>query len=269
MIISLVSCVSTRPLQYMQGSFDTAAMSHYNIPEPIIQQNDLLSIVVYSDNPAATALYNQSLGGSGGASGGTTGGSGGGAAGGASGGGLSISTGGSNPSSGGYLVDQEGNIQFQGLGTLHVTGLTKQQLKDTLEERLKVYLTNPYCTVRFTNFKITVIGDVVHPSIFTIPNERVNLLEALGLAGDLNVTARRDNVLIIREQDGKREFGRIDLTKPDIFKSPFYELKQNDVIYVDLGKNKAAIADQTTVRNITLATSIITTIILIITVLKN
>ena len=256
---AMTSCTNTRRLQYMQGSFDTAALSQYVIPEPVIQQNDLLSIIVYSDNPAATAIYNQPAGISAGSAATTS-----------TAPTASASTG--APSAGspspGYLVDGEGNIQFQGIGTLHVEGMTKDSLKKVLDSALKNYLTNPHYAIRFLNFKITVIGDVAHPAIYSIPAERVNLLEALGLAGDLNVTARRDNLLIIREQNGKREFGRIDLTRPDIFKSPFFQLRQNDVVYVDLTKNKAAAADQSTLRTITIATSIVSTIAILITVLK-
>ncbi|MBS1604101.1 MAG: polysaccharide biosynthesis/export family protein [Bacteroidetes bacterium] len=254
--VAMTSCTNTRRLQYMQGSFDTAALSQYVIPEPVIQQNDLLSITVYSDNPAATAIYNQPVGMSGMTPSATT---------------PTASAGassGSTASSPGYLVDMEGNIQFQGIGTLHVEGLTKEGLKEKLDSTLKNYLTNPRYAIRFLNFKITVIGDVAHPSVYSIPAERVNLLEALGLAGDLTVTARRDNLLVIREQNGKREFGRVDLTRPDIFKSPFFQLRQNDVIYVDLTKNKAAAADQSTLRTITIATSIVSTIAILITVLK-
>jgi polysaccharide export outer membrane protein len=246
------SCVSTRSLQYMQGSFDTAKLSTYNLPQLIIQKGDLLSIVVYSDNPAASAIYNQ--------------------AGAAVVSGVSAASSAVMPNAAmptqGYLVNETGDIQFQSLGTLHVEGLTKTQLTDTLNRRLAVYLTNPYCNVRFLNYKITVIGDVARPASYNIPAERVNILEALGLAGDLNVTARRDNVLVVREQNGKREWGRIDLTKPDIFTSPFYQLQQNDVVYVDLSKSKAVAADQTTLRNISIATSIVSTIAIVITVFR-
>jgi len=246
------SCVSTRPLQYLQGSFDTAKLSSYTLPQLIIQKGDLLSIVVYSDNPAATAIYNQ--------------------AGAAVVSGVSAASSAVMPNASvptqGYLVNETGDIQFQSLGTLHVEGLTKTQLTDTLNSRLTVYLTNPYCNVRFLNYKITVIGDVARPASYNIPAERVNILEAVGLAGDLNVTARRDNVLVVREQNGKREWGRIDLTKPDIFTSPFYQLQQNDVVYVDLSKSKAVAADQTTLRNISIATSIVSTIAIVITVFR-
>jgi polysaccharide biosynthesis/export protein len=252
LLFSLTACVcscgSTRQLQYMQGTFDTSKLSKYNLPVPTIQKGDLLSIIVYSNNPAATVIYNQSI----------------------LGGGATSSPGASGMSATtpGYLVDESGNIQFQGIGKLHVEGLNKTQLTDLLNSKLTVFLQDPYYNIRFINYKITLIGDVARPGVYSIPSERVNLLEALGLAGDLNVTARRDNVRVIREQNGKRSFGVIDLREPDLFTNPFYQLQQNDIIYVDLGKSKAVANDAVAVRNIGLATTIISTIAIIVTVLK-
>ena len=240
-ITMMSSCGSTRKLQYMQGAFDTARLSSYAVPDPVIQRGDLLSIMVYSDNPTATAMYNLSAAGMS-ATGGATG--------------------------GGYLVDENGNIQFQSLGNIHVDGITKARLTAILDSTLKTYLTNPYCSIRFLNYKITVIGDIAKPGMYNIPSERVNLLEALGLAGDLNITARRDNVLVMREQNGTRQWGRIDLTKPDIFSSPFYQLQQNDVVYVDLSKVKVVNSDQTAVRNISIITGIVSTVAIVISILR-
>jgi len=245
-VASLSSCGSVKNLQYMQGSFDTAKLSSYNMPVPVIQKGDLLSITVYSDNPTATILYNQSVPGNG----------------------NSSSSGQGAPSTGGYLVDEEGNIQFQGLGTLHIEGLTKAGLTSLLNSKLITFLQNPYYTIRFLNYKITVIGDVARPAIYTLPGEKVNILEAIGLAGDLNITARRDNIRIIREEAGKREFGIIDLRQPDIFNNKFYQLHQNDIVYVDFNKGKAVASDQTTVRNITIAATVVSTIAIIISILR-
>jgi polysaccharide biosynthesis/export protein len=249
----LFSCGSTRELQMMQGTFDTANLSKISIPTTVIQKGDLLSIIVYSDNPAATAIYNQSIAG-GNTSSSITG--------------VTSGVASMPPTSPGYLVDEEGDIQFQGIGKLRVDGLNKTQLTELLNSKLTKFLTNPYYNIRFLNYKITVIGDVSKPGMYSIPSERVNLLEALGLAGDLNVTARRDNVKIIREKNGKRVFGSIDLRKSDIFLSDFYQLQQNDVIYVDLSKNKAAMNDQLAVRNIGLVTGVISTIAFLITVFR-
>jgi polysaccharide export outer membrane protein len=140
LLVVLSSCGNTRTLVYMQGKFDTVALSKVIVKEPYIQKGDILSIIVYSDNPTATKIYNQSLiaseaSGSSGATAPTSG--------------LSTAVSGASPSAGGYLVDENGNIVFQGLGRLHVDSLTKAQLKDTLDSKLKPFLINPYYSIRF------------------------------------------------------------------------------------------------------------------------
>jgi polysaccharide biosynthesis/export protein len=270
----LPSCVSTRPITYMQGSFDTAQLSRVKIPEATIREGDLLSIIVYSDNPEATALFNQSLitvgnsagsassSGGGGASG-TTGGAGGGS------GSTAGAIGAGSPTTPGYQVDEEGNIQFQGLGLLHVEGMTKAQLKALLDSRLKQYLNNPYYNIRFLNYRFTMLGEVEHPGIFSIPGEHVSMLEAIALAGDLTLYGRRDNVLIIRENEGKREWARLDLTKPQIMASPYFYLQQNDVLYFEATKKKLVANDQATTRNITIFATIISALAIVISLLRN
>jgi len=261
------SCGNTRQITYMQGKFDTAKLSEIKIPPSIIRKGDLLSIIVYSDNPTATALFNQSLitVNNGAAS---SGNSAGGAAGGGTGSTAGAVTAGS-PTTPGYLVDEGGNIQFQGLGQLHVEGLTKDQLKDTLNSRLNVYLKNPYYTIRFMNYRFTMLGEVTHPGIFSIPGEHVSMLEAIGLAGDLTFFGRRDNVLIMRENnEGKREWARLDLTKPEMMASPYYYLQQNDVVYVEATRKKIAASDVTTARNITIATTIVSTLAILYSIFR-
>jgi len=255
------SCANTRQFTYMQGKFDTASLKAVNIPEPIIQKGDLLSIVVYSDNPTATALYNQSLitvtnassSSGGGANNGTASGS---------------TMSGASPSTSGYLVDEKGFIQFQGLGLIHVEGLTRATLKDTLINRLNPFLKNPYANVRFLNYRFTMLGEVAHPGIFSIPGEHVNLLEAFGMAGDLTFYGRRDNVLIIREKNGLREWQRLDLTKPDIMGSPYYYLQPNDVVYVEANRKKIVANDQVTVRNISIAATIVSTLAILYSIFR-
>jgi polysaccharide export outer membrane protein len=266
------SCGNTREITYMQGKFDTAKLSEIKVPPAVIRKGDLMSIIVYSDNPTATALFNQSLilvsnGASGGSSSassatGTTNGSGGGT------GSMAGSVNGGSPTTPGYLVDESGDIQFQGLGRLHVEGLTKDQLKDTLDSRLNVYLKNPYYTIRFMNYRFTMLGEVTRPGIFSIPGEHVSLLEAIGLAGDLTFFGRRDNVLVMRENEGKREWARLDLTKPDVMASPYFYLQQNDVIYVEANKKKVAANDLTTARNVTIAATIVSTLAILYSIFK-
>jgi polysaccharide biosynthesis/export protein len=262
------SCGNTRTITYMQGKFDTTALSKVPITNPTIQKGDLLSIIVYSDNPAATAIYNQSVmtmpGSSGGASAASTN----------SGGGTGSNTGAqqgvTSPTTPGYLVDDEGNIEFQGLGILHVEGLTKPDLKNLLDTKLKdTLLKNPYYTIRFLNYKFSILGEVTHPGVFNIPGERISLLEAIGLAGDLTFYGRRDNVLIIRETGGKREFQRLDLTKPDIMASPYFYLQQGDLVYVEASRGKIAASDQVTVRNVSIATSIVATLAILYSIFRN
>jgi polysaccharide export outer membrane protein len=264
------SCGDTRQITYMQGKFDTTKLSEIKITEPIIQKGDLLSIIVYSDNPAATALYNQSLitvsnsSSSGATSGGGNGNNGAGGGSGSSAG--AINTG--SPTTPGYLVDEMGNIQFQGLGILHIAGLTKYQLKDTLDSRLKEFLKNQYYTIRFMNYRFTMLGEVQRPGIFSIPGEHVSMLEAIGLAGDLTFYGRRDNVLVMRENNGKRQWGRLDLTKPDILASPYFYLQQNDVVIVEATRRKVAASDQVTARNISIAATIATTFAILYSIFK-
>jgi len=265
LIVTFCSCGNTRHLTYMQGKFDTARLSEIKIPDPIIQKGDLLSIIVYSDNPSATALYNQSIismaatpastgtnTNTGGGSGSTTG----------------AQVGVSGPSSPGYLVDDKGNVEFQGLGLLHVEGLTKSQLRDTLDSKLRPLLNNPYFTIRFLNYRFTVIGEVNHPGVYNLPGEHISVLEALGLSGDMTFYGRRDNILVVREYNGKREFGRMDITKPEIMSSPFYYLKQNDIVIIEATKKKVAASDQVTARNITIAASIASTIAIIYSIFR-
>jgi polysaccharide export outer membrane protein len=218
---------SRKELLYLQGKLDTVPNLDVLVKEPKIEKGDRLSITVYSDNPAATALFNQPQ--ISGTAAGTT---------------------------SGYLVDQRGDIRFQTLGIVHVEGLTKLELMKQMDEKLKTYLTNPYTDIRFLNFRVSIIGEVNKPGPVTIPEEKLSILELVGLAGDLTVYGRRDNVLVIREQQGKREFGRIDLRDPNIFQSPYFYLQQNDIVLVEASKKKPTADDQRLFRNLTLATSI-------------
>jgi polysaccharide export outer membrane protein len=120
-----------------------------------------------------------------------------------------------------------------------LSGLTKPEAIDEMTHRLSEYVNDPIVNIRFINFKVTVIGEVNHPSTFTVATEKINVLEALGLAGDMTPYGKRDNVLIIREKDGVRSATRLNLNKKDILSSPFYYLQQNDVIYVEPDKIKA------------------------------
>lgn len=132
-----------------------------------------------------------------------------------------------------YLIDYDGNIDFPVLGKLKVAGLNRTELTAILVEKISEYAKNPIVNVRLSNFTITILGEVRNPGTFTIQDERITVLEALGLADDLTIFGKRKNVLLIREVDGKKKFAKIDLTSVNAVNSPVYYLQQNDVIYVE------------------------------------
>ena len=143
----------------------------------------------------------------------------------------------------GYLVDHNGEIKLPMIGKLKVTGLTTSVVAEQIEQKLQTYLSEPTVNVRMLNFKIAVLGDVLKPDNYKVLNERITIMEALSLAGDLNITAKRDNIILIREIDGKREYIPMDISSSKIFQSPYYYLKNNDVIYVQPDKTKYATVD--------------------------
>jgi polysaccharide export outer membrane protein len=234
-LFSLPSCTTYKQIQYLQGDIDSTKYSQFKVPEQKIQKGDQISIAVFSDNAAASSLFNT--------------------------GSIPTSAGAGNVSAAGnvYEVDQEGNIFFPQVGTLNVEGLTREGIKSLLDSKLKdKLLINPYYLIRFLNLKITVFGDVGSPGVYPLVRENTNIFEALTLAGDMTFFGKRENVLIIREKDGKRVFARIDVTKPDVFNSPYYYLQQNDIVFVDMRKGKVNLQNQSWVQNITLGLSLMT-----------
>lgn len=144
-----------------------------------------------------------------------------------------------------HLVDNQGNINFPVLGEIHVGGLTKLEIENLIIEKLKVYLKEaPLVTVRIANYRISVLGEVAKPGSFVVSNEKINLLEALAMAGDLTIYGMRDNVKLIRTgQDNKQEIITFDLNKTETVMSPYYQLQQNDIVYVTPNKTKAKNSD--------------------------
>ena len=144
-----------------------------------------------------------------------------------------------------YLVDNQGNIDFPVLGELHLGGLSMNEAESMIREKLQPFLKEtPIVTVRMVNYKISVLGEVAKPGTFIINNEKVNVLEALAMAGDMTIWGLRDNVKLVREEeDGKRNIVVLDLNRADIVKSPYYHLQQNDILYVSPNKTKAKNSD--------------------------
>jgi polysaccharide export outer membrane protein len=208
---------------------------------PKIQSGDILAINVGSLNPLASSFFNpfssMPITGDNASSAATN----------SSGAGTSISS--SSPalvqsSAPGFLVDATGSIDYPIIGTVKVAGLTTIEVKDMIKNKLKQYLKEPTVNVRFLNYKISVLGEVLHPSVYVIPNETITLPEALGLAGDMTIFGKRDNVLVIRDTNGKKEFGKVNLNSRDLFSSPYYYLHANDVVYVEPSKGRTAQTDK-------------------------
>lgn len=235
-------------LVYFNQKGDTALAKTIQNSEPGIQPGDRLSIAVNALDPASAAPYNL---GSGVSSSQTT-----------------VTGSGNN----GYLVEADGTIHFPQLGIIQVAGMQRKQLIDTLTKKLLKFVNDPVVTIQFVNFKITVLGEVTRPGALSIPDGKVTLIEAIGLAGDLPVTARRDNILVIREKNGQREFGHVNLLSKNVFSSPYFVLKQNDVVYVELTRDKAAATDASSSvlrSNISLAATALTVISTIIILIIN
>lgn len=235
--LTLSSCVSRKKIVYFQN---VSSLSDNNY-EPRIKADDELLIVVNvtSPNEALAAPFNQST--------------------------LNLTPGAGQGQAGegrSYLVDKDGFIQLPLVGPVKIGGLTRQEALDLLKSAIKKYINEPIITLRITNFKFTVIGEVKSPGTYSFASERLTLPEALGLAGDLTIYGKRNNVLIIREISGKKTYNYVDLTKVDFMQSEFYYLSQNDLVYVE--PNKTVVNSSAIGRDLTLAISSVSVLIAII-----
>ena len=226
-VLALGSCTSYKNVPYLQNP---EAVNHAVQNEPLydarIMPKDLISITVNTSDPQASAPFNLTMQTQLNAS-------------------IKDINTTSAPTLQQYLVDNSGEIDFPVLGRLKVGGLTKSEAENLIRDRLVPILKEkPIVTVRMTNYKISVIGEVNKPGTFTVSNEKVNVLEALAMAGDMTVYGVRDNVKLIREDAaGKREIITLNLNSSDIVLSPYYYLKQNDILYVTPNKTKAKNSD--------------------------
>ena len=218
--LTLVSCSVSKDTVYFKDQKDAVLKSNNLSTKNIIQPNDILSIAVTSLNNASTEVFNKPNN-------------------------SFVSTSsvtGANLQSPGYLVNDEGTIQFPVLGSMKITGLTTNELRVKITKELldRKLLVDPIVIVRQLNFKVSVLGEVSRPSVVNVPNEKISLLEALGLAGDITIYGRKDNVMIIREEDGVKKIKRLNLNSSEIFGSEYYYLKSNDIVYVEANKAKVA-----------------------------
>lgn len=202
------SCSSSKKIAYFENADDAALRAVLGTIEAPIQKNDILNITISSLSPKDDVEYNKKT---------------------------------DDPVKG-YLVNSDGAVLLPKLGPVMAAGLTKKQLTESITNIIlaKKELLNPIVEIRHLNFEVTVLGEVANPTVITVPSEQITLVKALGLAGDLTIYGKRDNVLLIREEDGKRITRHLDLNSADFLNSPYYYLKPNDVVYVEPNKAKIA-----------------------------
>ena len=241
LLLIFISCVSKKDIIYFQNDeIDQSKVS--NSYKTIIKPDDVLQITITAQDVEAVRPFNLAA--------------------------VTYSTS-SNSAIGvaqqqTYLVDTNGEIDFPVLGKLKIGGLTRDELITFLKDKLEPdYILNPNINIRIANYKITVLGDVARPGSYPIPNERITILEAIGLAGDLNLSAQRENVLVQREEEGKKVQYQVNLLSKKIFTSPVYYLQQNDVVYVE--PNYARIQSASANSNTSLFISIASVLVILIT----
>jgi polysaccharide export outer membrane protein len=245
-VIFLFSCRSQSTVirNYLER-IDTSGKTVFNMPESRIQKNDLLSIRVYSQSadPRTDLPYNLPE--------------------------QAISTGAGTSATAGFLVDEKGNIEYPRLGVLKVEGLTRTELAQLIRSRLETELRNPTVNVRFLNYRVTVLGEVRTPGTFTLLTERVTILDALGLAGDITDFGKRDTVKVAREVNGQLQIGFVGLNSSDLFSSPYYRLQQNDVVFVEQTRKRVQQEErQAIAQQVGIATGILTAIALIVNLIR-
>jgi polysaccharide export outer membrane protein len=250
-VISMIfnsGCASNKKIAYFQDiqSVNQAKLENAAaFTEPVIQTDDILSINVFTLNPLSGAIINQAsatpiLGGS-------------------------ANTSVASSQITGFLVDKNGEIELSLAGKIKVAGLTTFEARELVRSKVSAYYKDPNVQLRFANFKVSVLGEVNAPSSYTLPNEKVTILDALSLAGDLTIYGKRENVLIVRDNNGKKEFARLDLNSSEIFNSPFYYLKQNDVVYVEPNKRKVSASNSAQIQTISVIASVLSVIVLALT----
>lgn len=243
--ITFASCATTVNVPYFRDVPDSTKVkliAEAPYSDPVIQPDDILAITIITIDPTTAAPVNQAAN-------------------------VPV-TASSTQVAPGLLVDKDGNISLPIIGVVKVAGLTTYQAKQLLQKKAQQYFKDPDVQLRFANFKITVLGEVAHPATYILPNEKVSVLDALGLAGDLTIYGRRENVMIIRDNNGVKETSRIDLNSTDLFKSPYFYLRQNDVVYVEPNKAKIVASDAGQSKVVTIVASVSATLLILLLRLK-
>ena len=243
---ALSGCYRYKNQILFQGLKDTTYTASMQQPKPIIQRGDQLSIMVYGLDDKTTAYFNAPMGGGQGAN-------------------MMMQQGGQGGGMIGYIVNEEGTIEFPKLGTINILGYTHEQLRDTLQNRLTPWIKDPIVNVRMLNFRVTFMTTTHAQTVF-IMNQKTNILQFLGMVGGIQWTDRKDNILIIRQIDSVRQVIHVDFTNKEIFNSPVYYLQPNDIVYVEPNKLKFV---ESNVAVISLVTSITSTISILVLFINN
>lgn len=252
-LLSTVSCTTYKTVPYFADIPDTTKPFDIHTEaytSPVIQPDDILSITVVTLDPEANVLFNKSSVPS-----------------------LAVGSSTATPIGQqlltGYLVDKDGFVDLPQVGKISLAGYTTSQARDTITNRVTQFYTHPSVDVRYANFRITVLGEVNRPATYTVPNEKITLFDALGLAGDLTIFGKRENILLIRETgEQTKHIVRLNLNSKNIMNSPYFFLKQNDVLYVEPNKAKSASLDAVKSRNYVLIGTALSVLLVIATRIK-
>lgn len=245
LVLGLAGCKAPEKVLYLQDLNQSLEQALIQTGGIKIQKDDLLQINILANNPEVAKPFNLMAQISG------------------------MGTSSSNPEQTAYLVDASGNIDIPVLGRMTVEGLTTEEVKNIISKQLqeKNLIKDPVITVRILNFKVSVLGEVKSPGVVDVKGERITILEALSKAGDLTIQGRRDHVAVIREVDGKRTVNYLDLKSKDIFESPYYYLKQNDVVYVEPNNGRTAQYRNNQVNNVGVWLSVLSSMMSVITLI--
>jgi len=229
----LITSCKTERIAILKDIPDTTSVRYFPLAtysSPVVRVDDILNIVIQTLDPQANTILNQ--------------------------GNLPASSGavtGNNTAAqavvSGYLVGKDGIIHLPYIGAVVVKGLTTEQIRDTISQKIAFYFKDPVVNVRFANFKVSVLGEVKNPSTFLIPNEKPTVIDALGLAGDITIYGRRDNVMLIRDNEGQKEITRLNLDSSKSISSHYFYLRPNDVLYIEATASKVQSTDAYRNRN--------------------
>ncbi|WP_245901504.1 polysaccharide biosynthesis/export family protein [Chitinophaga ginsengisoli] len=252
------SCSTPKNIGYFKDIPDSirkTSIDQATFYTPTIQPDDILQVNIQTLDPSATTLLNQQNTTTWPVNGNPLG---------------AGNTPTSSPASSmsGYLVDKDGYVMLPLIGKIFVKGKTTDAVRDEVRTKAAEYYKDPVVNVRFVNFKITVLGEVAKPASYIMPNEKVSLLDALGMAGDLTIYGKRENILLIRDAGNKKEFVRFNINDSKTFTSPYFYLRQGDVVYVEPNKAKIASTDVAKTRNFTIAVSLLSLLVVLATKIK-